>query len=340
MRAVTIADVAARAGVSASTASRALSAARPVGAQTQAKVRKAAKELGYTGNSIARALRMQRTDTVGMVVPSILNPFFTALVDSLEEALHAQNRQLLLCDSRQDPAVEADHLHSLIQRNVDGIIVSPCHETGSRPAITRTAASAPLVQLDRRIDVPGTDWVGLDDDEAMRLVVTHLKDCGATSMAFVTSEMTNSSTGLRLAGFRRYTRQLNIATRDEWVVLGQYTVEAGLTAGRHLLTGTDLPDAVVCADDLIAIGVLAASRELGIAVPEQLQVTGFDDIPFAGYMTPPLTTLAQPTDRMAEEALRLLAHQVDTATTGTTGSGARLALSPTLVVRRSTRSQM
>ncbi len=338
MRAVTIADVAARAGVSASTASRALSASRPVGHQTERRVRRAAEELGYAGNSIARALRVKRTDTVGMVVPSILNPFFTALVDSVEETLHTQNRQLFLCDSRQDPTIEAEHLRSLIQRNVDGIIVSPCHQTDSRATITRSAARIPLVQLDRRIDVPGTDWVGLDDDEAMRLIVTHLHERGARSMAFVTSEMTNSSTGLRLAGFRRYTEQFSICTRPDWILLREYAVEAGLDAGRQLLSGDERPDAVVCADDLIAIGVLAACRDIGVAVPEQVQVTGFDDINFAKYVTPPLTTLVQPTDRMAEEALRLLARKVDGATTGGSGSGVRLALGPSLIVRDSTRT--
>lgn len=135
-----------------------------------------------------------------MVVPSILNPFFTSLVDSIENALHAQGRQLFLCDSRLDPRIEAEHLRQLVSRHVDGIVVSLCHATGSVQAVTESARAVPLVQLDRRVEVPGTDWVVLDDDEAMRLVVTHLHEQGVRSAAFVTSEMTNSSTDLRLRG--------------------------------------------------------------------------------------------------------------------------------------------
>ena len=336
MAAVTIADVAARAGVSPATASRALSSSRPVGREIEARVRRAAEELGYSGNSIARALRKKRTDTVGMVVPSILNPFFTSLVDSIENALQAEGRQLFLCDSRQDPEVEAGHLRSLISRNVDGIVVSPCHETGSVKAITESARVVPLVQLDRRVEVPGTDWVGLDDDEAMRLMVTHLHECGVRSAAFVTSEMTNSSTEFRLQGFQRHADRLGLATRPEWTILSEYSVAAGERTARQLLSGQSVPEAIVCADDLIAIGALRACRELSVRVPEDVQVTGLDDIPFAAYVLPSLTTLAQPTDRMAEEALRLLQIQVTANAAGVRGSGARIAFSPQLVVREST----
>jgi LacI family transcriptional regulator len=184
--------------------------------------------------------------------------------------------------------------------------------------------------------VPGTDWVGLDDDEAMRLIVTHLHECGVRSAAFATSEMTNSSTELRLEGFRRHADRLGLTTRPEWIILSQYTVEAGEQAARQLLSGQPMPEAIVCADDLIAIGALRACRELGIRVPADVQITGLDDIAFAAYVLPPLTTLAQPIDRMAEEALRLLSVQIAAKAAGIRGSGARLAFSPKLVIREST----
>ncbi len=334
MALVTIADVAARAGVSEATVSRVMSSSRPVGRETAARVRRAADELGYTGNSIARALRKSRTDTVGMVVPSILNPFFTGLVDSMERALHAEGKQLFLCDSRQDPEIEAKHLQSLLQRQVDGIVISACDQTMSAPALRAAARHTPLVQLDRRIDFDEADWIGIDDDEAMRLALEHLRASGVQSAAFVSSAMTNSSTSERLAGFRRHADRLGIEVRDSWIVLRDYTIESGALAGQALLAGTEeRPQAIVCADDLIAIGVLGACRELGVRVPDEVQVTGFDDITFANYVFPRLTSLAQPTDRMASEALHLL--QV-ASTRKPEHVGTRIRLAPRLVVRETT----
>ncbi len=336
MASITLSDVARRAGVSESTVSRVLARSRPVTPAIEASVRKAAAELGYSGNSIARALRRQRTDTVGMVVPSILNPFFTALVDSMERALHAEGRVLFLCDSRQDPEVEAEYLRLLIDRKVDGIVVSPVDGELSRPAIVSTAARLPLVQLDRRVNVENTDWVGVDDDDAMRQVVTYLAGNGVRTAAFVTSDFTNSSTRDRLDGFRRHTARLGVRTSEEWFVFGDYSVESGHAAGLQLLSGDSIPDAIVCADDLIAFGVLQAARERGIDVPTELQVTGFDNLVFAEHVIPPLTSIEQPTPQMAEEALRLLRarmHRKDQF------AGARVALVPRLVVRGSTRAR-
>ncbi|HEY0248505.1 MAG TPA: LacI family DNA-binding transcriptional regulator [Gryllotalpicola sp.] len=333
MTSVTLSDVAQRAGVSESTVSRVLSQSRPVTPAIEATVRRAAAELGYSGNSIARALRRQRTDTVGMVVPSILNPFFTALVDSIERALHDEGRVLFLCDSRQDPAIEAGYLRLLVDRKVDGIVVSPVDGELSRAAIVETATQVPLVQLDRRVNVENTDWVGVDDDDAMRQIVSHLADNGVRTAAFVTSDFTNSSTRDRLDGFRRHAADLGIETRDDWMVFGDYSVESGHAAAVRLLSGTTRPEAIVCADDLIAFGVLQAARELGIPVPGSLQVTGFDNLVFAEHVIPPLTSIEQPTPQMAEEALRLMRTRMQKKDRL---PGARVALVPRLVVRGST----
>lgn len=331
MHRVTIAQVAARAGVSTATVSRALSGARPVSDDIRRRVAAAARDLGYSGNSIASALRRNRTDTVGMVVPSIGNPFFTSLVESVEHVLQDEGRQLFLCDSRQDPAVEERHLRSLAARQVDGIIISPCHGTRSAPAVEAAAAAIPLVQLDRRVSGTSTDWVGVDDHEAMRLLLEHVYATGARSAAFISSTMTNSSTELRLAGFQSQVRRLTMRTRPEWIQLGEYSVAWGRQATAELLDGPELPEAIVCADDLIALGALRACRDRGVSVPGDVKVTGYDDIDFAELVEPALTTIIQPRDRIAAEAVRLLAAAAEWG-----GTAAHTALVPSLVVRQST----
>ncbi|MEU6753532.1 LacI family DNA-binding transcriptional regulator [Actinomadura nitritigenes] len=338
MQRVTIAQVAERAGVSTATVSRVLSGRGPVSAAVQRKVRKAADDLGYQVNSIARALRNSRTDTVGMVVPSISNPFFTSLVESVEHALGREGKELLLCDARSDPEVEARRLATLVARNVDGIIVSPSHGTLSGAAVQETAGRLPLVQLDRFVGGTSTDWVGVDDVAAMRQVMDHLHAGGARSAAFAGSLLTNSSTEQRFAGFRRRSEDLGIAVDPDQILLGDYSVEWGETAAARLIAAGDLPDAIVCADDLIALGVTRACRAHGVDVPGRVQVTGYDNIEFSRLSEPALTTVDQPRDRIATEAVRLLAAAAGEAD-GDRGPSAHIALVPTLVVRESTRAR-
>jgi LacI family transcriptional regulator len=270
-----------------------------------------------------------------MIVPSILNPFFSALVDSMEAVLQTKGKQLLLCDSRQDPALEAGHFRSLLDHHVDGIVVSPCHVTDSREAVLSASLATPLVQLDRRIDSSSLDWVGINDDEAMRQIVDHLKERGVRSVAFVASAPTNSSTRDRLQGFRRHTAEAGLHTRDEWIVLEDYSVDSGERAAHGLLAHREQrPDAIVCADDLIAYGVLHACRTKGLAVPEDIQITGFDDLIFSEHVSPPLTSVSQPTTEIAEETFRLLTRR----TTDPNHAGSSIALQPRMIVRGSTRA--
>ncbi|MBF4582814.1 LacI family DNA-binding transcriptional regulator [Curtobacterium sp. VKM Ac-2865] len=330
--AVTLADVALRAGVSITTASRVLARSRTVSPGAQAAVERAATELGYAGNGVARALRRQRTDAVGMVVPSIRNPFFTALVDAVERTLQTTGRVLYLCDARDDVEVEARHLRSLVARGVDGIVVSPCADDRSTAAVVEAAAHVPLVQLDRHVPEPVADWVGLDDRVAMDLVVGRLAERGVRSAGFVTASIANSSTRERAAGFADACARFGIRTDPRWTVPAAFTIADGVDAGaRFVELGTDRPAAVVCADDLLAIGVTHALVAGGLRIPEDVAVTGLDDLEFARYVTPPLTTVRQPTTRMAEEVLRLLDRAPSTDRT----PGVRIALPPALVVRAS-----
>lgn len=311
MRQVTLAAVAEAAGVSSATASRILSGARKGDPATAQRVRRAAADLGYTGNPIARALRHGRTANIGMTVPSIGNPFFTGLVEAIEHQLAHRGLNLFLCDSRNDVDIEARRLMSLMQGKVDGILSSPTDTVHSRKALQEAADRVPVVQVDRFIDDFDCDSVVLDDDHAMGLIVRHLHKVGVTSAAFVTS-MGSSSAALRMRGVRRWSEHYGISIRADHILVGDFSLRWGSEAADRLID-VSIPDAIICSDDLLAAGMLARLAQRGYAVPRDVLVTGFDDIEMASLTSPTLTTLRQPWEQLAEQSVALLCARIDDA---------------------------
>lgn len=331
----TIASVATEAGVSTATVSRVLTGSKAVNADTTERVLLAVEKLRYRGNSIAKALRQNSTGNIGMLVPSISNPFFTSLVEQVEHHLAQAGLNLFLCDSRNDVQLEAARLRSLTDGSVDGVLISPVNEVLSRPALQRATDIIPIVQIDRRVDTVDTDWVGLDDAHAMNAIVGHLVDRGVRTAAFVTSIMGSSSARDRLEAARDSCTTLGITMPDNLVLDGDFSLEWGATAADHLLDLTgQLPDAVICSDDLIALGLSRRMAERGVQVPGDVLVSGFDDIVYASLNMPSLTTLRQPLSQMAAEAVRLLQESILTDGRART----QLALRGSLVVRDSTTS--
>lgn len=333
MQKATIATVAAEAGVSTATVSRVLTGSKTVTAETSRRVFAAAEKLRYSGNSIAKALRQNSTGNIGMLVPSISNPFFTALVEQVEHHLAQAGLNLFLCDSRNNVETEASRLISLTQGSVDGILVSPCDAMHSRTALERATRIVPIVQIDRHVAAVSTDWVGLDDAHAMRVITEHLASRGVRTVAFVTSIMGSSSALDRLDSTRRTSAKLGIQMPDDLVLDGDFSLEWGAQAADKLLdSGRPLPDAIICSDDLIALGLSGRLGQRGVRVPEDVLITGFDDIEYASLNTPSLTTLRQPLTQIAAEAVRLLRADIANADRART----HLALRGDLVVRQST----
>jgi LacI family transcriptional regulator len=331
MEKVTIKTVAADAGVSMSTVSRALAGSTTVDPELRKAVVQSAQKLGYARNSIASALRSSKTRSVGMVVPEIANPFVTDLVQEVEDALHTAGYQLLLCNSHQDPVREREALTSLISRQVDGLIISPVDSVDSMEGVRTAASSTRLVQIDQRIEGLDADWVGVDDEQGIRLILEHLASMGAQSAGFVSSIEADSSSSSRLRAFHRICSELGITVNPANVRLGTYSASFGRQATKALIDGGNLPDALVCGADIIAIGALQICHERGISVPDSLSVTGFDDIEFATLCTPQLTTVRQPLKAMAKQAVQLVLADRDSVEATT-----KSAFSPRLVERRST----
>lgn len=307
--AVTIREVADAAGVSTATVSRALSGVQTVDPELVERVRQSADRLGYRANRVARALRRQSTQTVGLVVPDITDPFYPAVVRAIERELRRAGLSLLLCDSGNDPEVEAELLRNLYDHQVDGLLVSACDRTASRPAVQLAASRTPLLQIDQRA-VAELPYVGVEQADAMRQVVEHLLGQGCRSFGYLGARPETSAGQERLDGFLAHAKQADPAAADR-VQLGDVSVAWGYEATARLLEAGPAPEAIVCASDLAAIGALQALRERGIGVPADVAVTGFDDTVLAVACDPPLTSVRQPLEELGTQAVQELTAAIE-----------------------------
>ncbi len=307
--AVTIREVADAAGVSTATVSRALSGVQTVDPELVERVRQSADRLGYRANRVARALRRQSTQTVGLVVPDITDPFYPAVVRAIERELRRTGLSLLLCDSGNDPEVEAELMRNLFDHQVDGLLISACDRTASRPAIELSAIRTPVLQIDQRA-VAEVPYVGVEQADAMGQVISHLVDQGCRSFGYLGGSTETAAGQERLDGFAEHAKPVDPRAADR-VDLGEVSVAWGYEAAARLLAAGPPPDAIVCSSDLAAIGALQALRERGISVPGDVAVTGFDDTVLAVSCDPPLTSVRQPLEDLGTQAVQELTSAIE-----------------------------
>lgn len=328
---VKLQDVATAAGVSLATASRALGGKDRVSAETTQLVVAAADQLGYSVNPIARALRQGSTRTIGMIVPVIGNPHFSELIAATESALEALGFELIMADSHGDVEQERKRLLTLVGRRVDGILLVSQHSEESVPAVLEALRTVPIVQIDRRLDVPLTDFVGVDADASMRLVLEHLRAQGVRRVVLASADDQNSVGRGRREAYERLVAELELDADPH--VVTDFSVEAGYRAAEEITGRGDAPDAIVAGADINAVGVISGLRRLGIAVPRDVLVTGFDGTQLSELYNPPITTVRQPVDALARRAVSFLVERITGANTEV-----RAEHMPTeLVVRESSR---
>jgi DNA-binding LacI/PurR family transcriptional regulator len=302
-------EVAELAGVSTATVSRVLSGSRRSEATTRQRVLSAAEQLAYRPSATARALRRRATQTLGLLVTDIENPFFPEVVRAVEDAAHLRGYGLLLCNAADDPQRELAYLNLLLERRVDGVVIASSRVT-RRHAALLARSPVPVVLVNSEARGSGLPAITTDNRRAARLAAEHLLRLGHTNLAHVTAPAVNAAAGLRLAGVRDAMRAAR-APSELAIAMGDGHVEAGERAVAELLARVPGLTAIACYNDLTAIGALRAARACGRRVPADLSVVGFDDIDLAGWTDPPLTTVAQPTAEMGRLAVEHLASRLE-----------------------------
>lgn len=327
-----IRDVADRAGVSVGTVSNVLNHRERVTPESVERVNAAIAQLGYVRNDAARQLRAGRSTTVGLIVLDVRNPFFTELARGAEGEADGRGLSVLLANSDESVAREARYLDLFEQQRVRGILISPYQEVGDRLRQMRVRG-IPAVLVDRRSEDDLFSSVSVDDELGGYLAVRHLLDIGRRRILFTGGPIDMRQIDDRRRGAQRAVDDV-AGARLETLPGAASQVDDGRTAGDAIAAraAEHRPDAVFCANDLVALGVLQRLSAHAIRVPDDIALIGFDDIDFAAAAVVPLSSIRQPSRLMGETALRLLVQESDDPQR----AAEKVVFEPELVVRAST----
>ncbi len=303
-RKVTLEDVARLAGVSAVTVSKVLNGQGRISERTRQRVRLAAERLGYVANAAARSLRGKPSRILGMVVPEMASPYFAELARAAADVAGRLGYDLGLFTTSRSPERERERVGSLLGGLVDGLIlVGPSSSRQFLRALEQ--APAPIVLINYFGPPTHLPVVRADNYQATTDLLHHLLALGHRRIAHISGAPHSGQGAERLRAYREVMQAAGL-WNEHWVVSGGFTQEGGLWAARRLLAQDPPPTAIFAGNDLSALGVYEAARERGLKIPTQLSVVGFDDIPIADHLQPPLTTVAQPVQAMAKVAVELL----------------------------------
>lgn len=336
----TIYDVAAKAGASSATVSRVIAnSGYPVSGELRNRILDAAKELNYTPNAVGRMLKKSESTDIGIIIPTITNPYYSALLLGAEQEARKEGYNLFLCNSLRDAATERKYLDSLFQKQVRGIMVP---SAGDNPAKLKDLQQygVCIVAFDQGVDDAKCNSVGFDYARGARLAMDHLVENGHSKIAFLSAPVMKKSRQSMLEGYRHALADHGLPAISEYVVLseseeelqdGTYEFQNGRRLAGKFLTLADRPTAILAINDLTAAGIMQELAANGVCVPQDVSIVGFDNIELSAMLSPPLTTVNQPAFETGRLACRMLLDSL----AGSRDEGMSVLLQPQLVVRNS-----
>lgn len=311
MRPITITDVAKQANVSKSTVSQYLNKRYEyMSEKTRQKIESAIEELNYQPNIVARSLKQKTTFTVGVIVANILHTFSTHVIRAVENFFHEKGFQIIVCNADDEPEKEKKYIEMLRAKQVDGIIIFP---TGGNLDLYERMLNDnfPIVFMDRTIKDLNIATVMLDNHLASKLAVDHFADKGYEQIAILTtSVIRNISPRVeRIEGYRNAMEACGLQVKSEYIKTAD--VDQIAPALKELFQLETPPQALLAGNDIVLIEILKYIKEQGLRIPEDVAVIGIDEVPFANFFTPPITTVSQPAIEMAGKAVDLLLQQMN-----------------------------
>jgi len=328
-RAATIRDVASAAGVSVATVSRVLNGNGSVAIATRSHVQQAVTRLAYVPDNAARSLSTRNTRCVGVLLPDLHGEFFSELIHGIDRSVRARRLHLILSCSHGD-AAEARAALAALRGRVDGLLVMSPHLDG-RVLASSLPPAVPTVLMNTGLEAASCSTIDIDNRGGAVAMVRHLLGRGHRRIAHIAGPENNVDAKARLAGYLEALAEARPVGAPH-VLRGDFTEESGYRAGRQFVSLSERPDAVFAANDMMAVGCLFALGEAGIAVPDEIALAGFDDVPIARFVSPPLTTVRIRIAELGELALERLATAIEA---GESDKVTRQTLRTELVVRNS-----
>jgi LacI family transcriptional regulator len=331
-RKVTIRDVADLVDVHHSTVSRALSPTKrdQISPAVVQRVEKAAKELGYYPNIVASSLKQNRSFAIGVLIPDLMNPLFPPIIRGIQDTAEAFGYTVITANTDDEEVKERDALRMMQGRSIEGVIIATARRTD--PVVKECIDNdIPFVLVNRTVDRDGVNAVIVDEDFGIRAVLDHLMSMKHTSIAHIAGPQHTSTGYHRAKAVADYLRSHNLRT-DLVETSDKFTIEEGGRAFRKLLARDNSFTAIVASNDLLALGCMDAMREVGLLVPENISVSGYDDILFLERMNPGLTTVLVPKYEMGSQATKALLDMIS----GESNGPGVLSMQPRLVIRNST----
>ncbi len=329
-----IRDVAEKAGVSVSTVSHVINETRFVSEETRSRVVSAMEALNYQPNRLARSLRRKdkRTQTLGLLIPDSMNPFFAEVLRGVEDASFEANYNVFLCNSDNRAEKELEYIEVLVGKQIDGIVLVSAGTTDSLELLERRQITAVLV--DRQLGETKHDSVMVENELGGQIATKYLINLGHQRIGCITGPSSLTPSAKRIQGHLKALEEANIPPHDEFFVLGDFRPQSGYTSMKVLLDLPTPPTGVFACNDMMAVGALRAIHERRMRVPDDISIIGFDDILLASYSIPPLTTVAQPSYEMGLIAAEILIERLKEPSV----APRQEILSPSLVERETCRA--
>jgi len=307
---ITISDIAKKANVSTATVSRVLNNKSDVSDKTRKKIKKIIEEMDYNPSIIARGLSLNKTHTIGLIIPNITNPYFPEIAKAIESKAEKEGYSVILYNTDNDYEKEMKILKIMQQKQVDGLIVSLTEKT--KDYINKLfSKDFPIVQIDRKVIGLKCPSVITDNFLSGYKATKYLIDHSHTKIAHIVGLPDIQNSIDRLNGYKQALEDHNIELNDKYIVQGDQTIESGYEEGKKLLQLKSTPTAIFSANDLMVIGVYNAAKELSINIPSDISIIGHDNINISSIVNPTITTIDQPKYKMGEKATELLIDQLN-----------------------------